>query len=159
MLRKILVASRFLLVLPVIGSLLLMLGIVGMGLGVVLTQGWSLLRQGDFSAKGAKQLTLTVIETIDMFLVGAISYIVAVGIYKLFINQEDGNLLKRVRIEKLADLESKIVGVVVVAMAVGFLGRAFEVEDPLAVLQTGVGIAVVIGALCLFLKLCEPTKE
>jgi uncharacterized membrane protein YqhA len=159
MLRQILLASRFLLVLPVIGSLLLMLGIVVMGLGVVLTQEWSLLSQGDFSAKAAKQLTLTVIETIDMFLVGAISYIVAVGIYKLFINQEDGNLLKRVRIEKLADLESKIVGVVVVAMSVGFLGRAFEADDPLAVLQSGVGVAVVIGALCLFLKLCVPTKE
>ena len=47
--RKILVASRFLLILPVIGSLLLMVGVVVMGLGVVLTQGWNLLRQGEFS--------------------------------------------------------------------------------------------------------------
>jgi len=157
--RNLLLASRFLLVLPVIGSLLLMVGVVVMGLGVVLTQGWNLLRQGDFSSKGAKQLTLTVIESIDMFLIGAISYIVAVGLYKLFISQEEGQILKRVKIEKLADLENKIIGVVVVAMAVGFLGKATEAVDALAVLQGGVGVAVVIGALCLFLKFSSATDE
>jgi uncharacterized membrane protein YqhA len=154
-----LVYSRFLLVLPVVGSLLLMVGVVVMGLGVVLTQGWSLFRQGEFSPKGAKQLTLTVIESIDMFLVGAISYIVAVGLYKLFISQDDVQILKRVKIEKLADLENKIIGVVVVAMAVAFLGKATEAVDALAVLQGGVGVAVVIVALCLFLKFSAATDE
>lgn len=155
MLRKILLASRFLLVLPVIGSLLLMLGIVLMGVGMVLVQEWNLLSQGEFSAKAAKQLTIVVIETIDMFLVGAISYIVAVGIFKLFISQDDEPLLKRVKIEKLADLETKIVGVVIVALAVGFLGKAHDAVDFQAVLQGGVGIAVVIVALCLFLKVSD----
>ncbi|MFO0807793.1 MAG: YqhA family protein [Gemmataceae bacterium] len=157
--RKLLSGSRFLLVLPVIGSLLLMVGIVVMGLGVVLTQGWDLLRQGEFSSKGSKQLTLTVIESIDMFLVGAICYIVAVGLYKLFIGQEEEQILKRVKIDKLADLENKIIGVVVVAMAVGFLGKATEAVNALAVLQGGVGVAVVIVALCLFLKISTKTDE
>ena len=96
MLRKRLELSRFLLVLPVIGSLLLMLGIVITGLGMILTQGWDLLQKGEFSAKTGKQLTLTVIQTIDMFLVGAISYIIAVGLYKLFIDPDDGQLLTRI---------------------------------------------------------------
>ena len=157
--RKLLVASRYLLILPVVGSLLLMVGVVVMGLGVVLTQGWNLLSQGEFSPKGAKQLTLTVIESIDMFLVGAISYIVAVGLYKLFISQEEEQILKRVKIEKLADLENKIIGVVVVAMAVAFLGKATEAVDALAVLQGGVGVAAVIGALCLFLRFSTATDE
>jgi uncharacterized membrane protein YqhA len=157
--RKLLLASRFLMILPVIGSLLLMVGVVVMGLGVVLTQGWNLLSQGEFSPKGAKQLTLTVIESIDMFLVGAISYIVAVGLYKLFISQDEQQILKRVKIEKLADLENKIIGVVVVAMAVGFLGKATEAADALAVMHGGVGVAVVIGALCLFLKFSTVTEE
>ncbi len=157
--RKLLVASRYLLILPVVGSLLLMVGVVVMGLGVVLTQGWNLLSQGEFSPKGAKQLTLTVIESIDMFLVGAISYIVAVGLYKLFISQEEEQILKRVKIEKLADLENKIIGVVVVAMAVAFLGKATEAVDALAVLQGGVGVAAVIGALCLFLRFSTPADQ
>jgi len=157
--RILLSGSRFLLILPVIGSLLLMVGVVVMGLGVVLTQGWNLLRQGEFSPKGAKQLTLTVIESIDMFLVGAISYIVAVGLYKLFISQDEQQILKRVKIEKLADLENKIIGVVVVAMAVAFLGKATEAVDALAVLQGGIGVAVVIAALCVFLKFSATTEE
>jgi uncharacterized membrane protein YqhA len=155
MLRKLLLASRFLLVLPILGSLLLMIGVVVMGLGVVMVQEWNLFSKGEFSPKDAKLLTIVVIETIDMFLVGAISYIVAVGIFKLFISQDDQQLLKRVKIEKLADLETKIIGVVVVALAVGFLGKAHDASDFSSVLQGGVGVAAVILALCLFLKVSE----
>ena len=46
----------------------------------------------------------------------------------------------------------------VVAMAVGFLGKATEAVDALAVLQGGVGVAVVIGPLCLFLKFSKETE-
>ena len=152
MLRKLLEYSRFLLVLPVVGSLLLMFSVVITGLGTLLVQEWGLLQHGEFSSRTAKELTITVIQTIDMFLVGAISYIVAVGIYKLFIGQEEGQLLKRIKIEKLADLENKIIGILVVALAVGFLGKAEEAVDKLALLQGAAAIALVIGALCLFLK-------
>jgi uncharacterized membrane protein YqhA len=158
MLQKLLVFSRYLLVLPIIGSLLLMIGVVVLGLGVVLKQQWALFSQGEFSPKAAKALTLTVIETIDMFLVGAICYIVAVGIYKLFISQDEAQLLRRIRIDSLADLEVKIIGVVVVAMAVGFLGKATDAVDYTAVLQGGIGISVVICSLCLFLRLSSSEK-
>lgn len=159
MLRKLLESSRYLLVLPVIGSLLLAAAVVIVGLGTILTQGWKLLASGDFGPKAAKQLTLTVIQTIDMFLVGAIGYIVAVGIYKLFISQEEVQLLKRIKIEKLDDLENKIIGVVVVALAVGFLGKAEEAVDAQALLYGGLSIAVVIGALCLFLKFSNTAEK
>jgi len=159
MLRKLLESSRYLLVLPVIGSLLLTVAVVIMGLGTILAQGWKLLESGEFGAKAAKQLTLTVVQTIDMFLVGAISYIVAVGIYKLFISQDEEQLLKRIKIEKLDDLENKIIGVVVVALAVGFLGKAEEAVDTQALLQGAVGISVVIAALCLFLKFSGTSEK
>jgi uncharacterized membrane protein YqhA len=68
-------------------------------------------------------------------------------------------LLKRVKIVKLADLEHKIIGVVVVALGVGFLGKAEQAADTLALLQGGVAIAVVIGALCLFLKCFGPSEK
>lgn len=158
MLRHILILSRYLLILPIVGSLLLMVGVVVMGIGVVLTQEWALFTKGEFSSKDAKALTLIVIETVDMFLVSAICYIVAVGLYKLFISQDEIQLLKRIRIDSLADLETKIIGVVVVAMAVGFLGKATDAVDYLAVLQGGVGISVVICSLCLFLKLSSSEK-
>ncbi len=159
MLRKILELSRFLMVLPIIGSLVVTLSVVISGLGLVLVQEWELLRTGEYSARTAKQLTLTVIEAIDMFLVGAISYLIAVGLYRLFISQEGDQALKRFKIESLADLENKVIGVVVVAMAVGFLGKASEAVDALAVLQGGAGVAVVIAALCLFLRFSGPPEK
>lgn len=159
MLRKLLELSRYVLVLPVIGSLLLALSVVVMGLGSLLTEQKKLLESGEFSAKAAKQLTLLVIQSVDMFLVAAIAYIVAVGIYKLFISQDEIRLLKRVRIEKLADLENKIIGVVVVALAIGFLGRAEEAMDAKALLFGGAGVSLVIVALCLFLKFSNSKEE
>ena len=64
------------------------------------------------------------------------------------VSQEEERILKRVKIEKLADLENKIIGVVVVAMAVAFLGKATDAVDALEVLQGGIGVAVAIAALC-----------
>lgn len=159
MLQKLLQSSRFLLVLPVVGSLLLMAMIVVMGLGVILTQLWNLLQTGDFSPKAAKQLNITVIQTIDMFLVAAISYIMAVGIYKLFVSHEDEPIFKGIKIQKLADLDNKIVGVVVVALGVGFLGAASEFVDAQAVLQGGIGVGAVIVALCVFLRFSGPAES
>ena len=155
MLKKLLVDSRYLLVLPVVGSLLLTLAVVVVvvGFGVIVVHGWTLLQQVDFTGKAAKMLSVTVIETLDLFLVGALGYITAVGIYKLFISQEEVQLLKRIKIESLADLENKIIGVVVAALAVAFLGHAVEAKDSQTIFYGGVGIALVIGSLCLFMKL------
>jgi uncharacterized membrane protein YqhA len=152
MLRKLLEVSRLLLVLPVIGSLLLTAIVVVMGLGLILVRGWDLLGSPEFREKPAKVLSVSVIQAIDLFLVGAIGYITAVGIYKLFISQKEEQLLKRIKIESLADLENKIIGVVVAALAVAFLGTAAEATEAQTILHAGVGIALVIGALCLFTR-------
>lgn len=159
MLRKLLELSRYVLILPVIGSLLLTVSVAIVGLGMTVSQGWKLIQSGEFAAKSAKQLTLIVIQSVDMFLVGAIAYIVAVGIYKLFISQQEVQLLKRVKIEKLADLEGKIIGVVVMALAIGFLGKAEEAVDARELFFGAAGVALVIVALCLFLKFSETSEE
>ena len=159
MLKRILEISRFLLVLPVIGSLLLTVAVVFMGLGLILVRGWDLLTNPEFNDKMGKVLSVAVIQAIDLFLVGALGYITAVGLYKLFISQKEEQLLKRIKIENLADLENKIIGVVVAALAVGFLGHAVEAADAQTVLHTGVGIALVIGALCLFIKFSGMGEE
>ena len=161
MLRKTLEVSRFLLVLPVVGSLLLATGVVIMGLGVIFVQGWETIKAAEFSLKAAKTLSVTVIQTIDLFLVGALGYITAVGLYKLFISTQEEQLLKRIKIENLVDLENKIVGVVVAALAVAFLGDATGESSASTetVFHSGIGIALVIGALCLFTKFSTSSSE
>ena len=151
MLRKLLEMSRYLMVLPVIGSLFLTISVVISGLGLVVVQEWELLQQGEYSARTAKQLTLTVIEAIDMFLVGAISYLIAVGLYKLFISQEGDESLKRFKIEQSRRPGEQGHWYRGGGFGGGFCRQGCRAPGPEALLYGGVSIAAVIGAV-LFLR-------
>ena len=148
---RFLVACRFLMVIPIIGCVLLTTGVVLMGLGRIVTAGVQLARAGDFSAKAAKTMSLAVIEIIDLFLIGTVAYIAAVGLYKLFISDAKIELPMRLKINSLKDLEDKIIGVLVAALAVAFLGQAAGSETPDALLNYGGGIALVVAALAFFM--------
>ena len=88
----------------------------------------------------------------ELFLVGTVAYIVAVGLYKLFISSTRIELPTRLKINSLKDLEDKIIGVVVAALAVAFLGQAAGSGEPAALLNYGGGIALVIAALAFFMR-------
>jgi uncharacterized membrane protein YqhA len=152
MFQRFLVACRFLLIIPVVGCVLLTLGVVLMGLGRILTAGAKVIQMGDFSAKAAKTMSLAVIEIIDLFLIGTVAYITAVGLYKLFIDSEGVQLPMRLQINSLKELEDKIIGVLVAALAVAFLGHAAGGDTPEALLSYGGGIAVVVAALAYFMS-------
>lgn len=149
---RFLAACRFLLMVPVLGCVLLTAGVVIMGLGRIVTAGTQLLRAGDFSPKASKTMSLAVIEIIDLFLVGTVAYIAAIGLYKLFISSEEVVLPMRLKIHNLHDLENKIIGVIVAALAVAFLGQAAGSSEPAALLNYGGGIALVIAALAFFMR-------
>ena len=123
-----------------------------MGMGRIITAGAMLLGSGDFSAKAAKTMSLAVIEVIDLFLVGTVAYIAAIGLYKLFISDAETKLPMSSKINTLKDLEDKIIGVIVAALAVAFLGQAASGHEPEALLSYGGGIALVIAALGFFVR-------
>ena len=150
MLHRFLVACRFLLVVPVAGCVLLTAGVVLMGIARVVSAGIQLVQRGDFSAKAAKMFSLEVIEIIDLFLIGTVSYITAVGLYKLFISTTEVKFPMRLQIGSLKELEDKIIGIIVAALAVAFLGHAAGGDEATALLSYGGGIAVVIAALAFF---------
>jgi uncharacterized membrane protein YqhA len=150
MMTRVLSACRYLLILPVVGCLLLTLGVVVMGLGRIFTAGAAAIQKGDFSAKAAKTMSLAVIEIIDLFLIGTVAYIAAVGLYRLFIGKLEVELPMRLKIDSLKELEDKIIGVLVAALAVAFLGHAAGGDEASALLNYGGGIALVIAALAYF---------
>ncbi len=80
------------------------------------------------------------------------AYITAAGLYKLFISNTHIELPTRLKINSLKDLEDKIIGVVVAALAVAFLGQAAGSDEPAALLNYGGGIALVIAALAFFIN-------
>ena len=152
-LTRFLAASRYLLVIPVIGCVILTAAVCVMGVGRIFTGGEQILRAGEFSPKAAKAVALAAVEIIDLFLVATVAYIVAVGLYKLFIVDRELDLPMARKITNLKDLEDKIIGVIVAALAVAFLGQAAEAgEVPENMLGYGGGIALVIVALTYFMR-------
>ena len=152
---RFLVACRQLLVIPVLGCIVLTAGAVVMGFGRIVTAGAKLIGDGDFSPKAAKTMSVAVIEIIDLFLVGTVAYITAVGLYRLFISKNEIELPIRLKINRLKDLEDKIIGVVIAALSVAFLGRAVNTTQPETLLPYGGGIALVVASLAFFMRYTE----
>lgn len=96
----------------------------------------------------SKQMTVEFLGIVSEMLKAVVFYIIGVGLYSLFISPL--NITVSLGVQTLNDLESKIISVVVVILGVTFLEHFIRWEDPLATLQFGGGMALVVGALVLF---------
>ena len=159
MIVKFLAACRYLLLIPVLGCIIMTAGVVVMGFGRIVTSVKRLQALGTFSPKASKLVSIAAIEIIDLFLVATIAYITAIGIYKLFIDKKNIQFPMRIKINSLNDLENKIIGVIIAALAVAFLGNAAGAENYTSILYYGGGIAMVIVALAFFLKSNKAEKK
>jgi uncharacterized membrane protein YqhA len=93
---------------------------------------------------------IEVVEYVHTFLIGTVLYITSIGFYQLFISEiEFPGWLK---IHNTEELETNLIGVTVVVLAVNFLSIVFTGENIDLVAQ-GAGIALPIGALGLFIGL------
>ena len=90
------------------------------------------------------------VEYVHTFLIGTVLYITAVGFFQLFIKEV--LFPEWLRIDNTEELETNLIGVTVVVLAVNFMARAFTTDD-MAVLQYGIGIAVPIAALALYVAM------
>lgn len=102
------------------------------------------------SSTGAKELALEFIELTDLFLVAIVLYIIAMGLYELFIDK-DVPTPDWLHITDLDDLKKKLIGVLVVVMAVLFVEHLYAANGEAGILYSGAAIAVVITALTWFL--------
>ncbi len=91
-----------------------------------------------------------VVEFVHLFLVGTVLYITAVGLYQLFIREI--KFPRWLKIDSTEELETNLIGVTVVVLAVNFMGAVFVGETEL-LLHYGAGIALPIAALGLFVGL------
>ena len=150
-LARTLAACRFLLIVAVIGCLIVAASVLLFGAVLVVKTTTEIFRAEEFSIEVGKSLALAAIETIDLFLIGTVAYITAAGLYTLFISPEAPKPL-RLGIESLNDLKEKIIGVLVVALGVLFLGDAVEWHGGADLLYFGGAIAVVIVALGYYIR-------
>jgi len=91
-----------------------------------------------------------VVEFVHLFLVGTVLYITAAGLYQLFV--QELNFPRWLKIDSTEELETNLIGVTVVVLAVNFMGAVFVGEREF-LLPYGAGIALPIAALGLFIGL------
>src|SRR4051794_11316015 len=91
-----------------------------------------------------------VVEYVHLFLVGTVLFITAAGFYQIFIDRVAFEGWPQIR--TIEELETNLIGVAVVVLAVDFMGEAIT-ESADALLQSGVGIALPIAALGVFVGL------
>ncbi|SPF75222.1 hypothetical protein ALP8811_00208 [Aliiroseovarius pelagivivens] len=144
-------ASRFLVILAVIGALLAATTLLVYGLTATVQLILSTIQTGEVTRKVAKALSLEFIEIIDLFLLGTVFYIVAIGLYELFIST-NVKLPSWLSINNLDDLKNKLIAVVIVVLGVLFLGQVVSWDGERDLLGYGVAVALVIGALTYFLS-------
>lgn len=103
------------------------------------------------------RLTLEFLEIVSVMLKAVVFYIIGVGLYSLFVAPL--NITLSLGVETLADLESKVISVVIVILGVTFLEHFVAWEDPVAALQYGGAMALVVISLVLFQHYSHMTKE
>lgn len=146
------VGTRYLIIIPIIGlglaaAAFFLLG--GIGLIRLLVESMAdYLGLIEVHHEEEIPFIVEVVEYVHTFLIGTVLYITSIGFYQLFISEIQ--LPGWLKIHNTDELETNLIGVTVVVLAVNFLSVVFASENIDLVAQ-GVGIALPIGALALFI--------
>ena len=102
-----------------------------------------------FDMDGAKHLAVELIELTDFFLLGMVLYVVSIGMYQLFINP-DVPVPGWMQVNSLNDLKTQILNVIVVLLAVTFLGSIIDWDGETDIVYLGAALSAIIIALSLY---------
>src|SRR5215216_6210983 len=159
-LRNIFAASRFVIGLAVIGSFVGSAILLVIATASLFSIAWNEVvnfQPDNLGGRHLDRLAVDLIEITDIILLGTVLYIVALGLYQLFIGQHLA-LPRWLKVNDLTDLKRDLIGVVVVLLGVSFLGEVVNWEGENTILPLGAGIALVIAALGFILWL-TPNKH
>lgn len=144
--QRLLGSSRWIILLAVIGAFLSAMVLLVYAAGVVFVTIKDLVTDLHFSEKGAKELSVTFIQLVDLFLLGTVIYIIAIGLYELFID-DSLPMPGWLHIGTLDSLKEKLIGVVILLLGVTFLGQAVTWSGDDGIIYFGAAIALVIFGL------------
>ena len=97
---------------------------------------------------GSTEVIIRFLEIVSVMLKAVFFYLIGVGFYSLFISPL--NVTVALGVETLNDLETKIISVIIVIMAVAFLERFIRWEAPLEVLYHAAALGIAVAALVFF---------
>jgi uncharacterized membrane protein YqhA len=97
-----------------------------------------------------EELRVDLIESVDTVLVATVLYMIAIGLYQLFINRQL-ELPTWLQTEGLEDLEKRLGGMVITVLSVIFVTVALESRGEKDILNFGLAIAAIIFAVSIYL--------
>jgi uncharacterized membrane protein YqhA len=150
-LPQIIAGGRFFIIIAVVCSFLASILILVYGGLLTFHSATQILGQGEISSKIGKKLVVSMIEVIDLFLLGTVFYITSLGLYELFID-EHIEVPKWLEIRTIDDLKARLISVVVVVLGVVFLGQAVSWDGESNLLNFGASVGFVIASLTFFLN-------
>jgi uncharacterized membrane protein YqhA len=137
--------TRFVVMLPVGAVLLVAILLFLLGTWLTLQHSVRIVLQAFGGQADFSSLTVELLEIVSLMLKAVIFYIIGIGFYSLFVAPL--NVTAALGVETFSDLESKIVSVIVVIMAITFLEHFIAWQQPNDILQFGIALALVIGVL------------
>jgi uncharacterized membrane protein YqhA len=144
-LKTVLEKSRYMMVLATLGSFIASLATLIYGL-ITVVQIILKAFTSEIGKTGAKQLSVDFLTVVDIFLLASILYIVALGLYELFVD-ESLQLPGWLEITHINDLKVKLLGVVVVMISISFLAEVTIWDGDTDILAYGVAVALVLAAI------------
>ncbi|MCG8686325.1 MAG: YqhA family protein [Desulfobacterales bacterium] len=100
----------------------------------------------DFSVNSTKILAVKFLKITDLFIICLGLQIIAVGIYKLYIN-EKVSLPKEIDTKSLADLKASLVKIATLVLLILFVEQAVSLGPSENLLGFGIAIAAVIASV------------
>lgn len=143
--------SRWMVIMPVIGSFVAGISILVLSTIRLIQVLVDTIMVAEISSKVLKSLVLGMLEVIDIYLLGIVFYLISMGLYELFFD-ENVALPGWLEINSLDDLKSKLVSAVILVILVQFLGLVLSGPGDSSLLSPGAAIAVVIFAATYFIS-------
>jgi uncharacterized protein (TIGR00645 family) len=158
--ERALVASRFIIVIPVVVLGFSALAAFGYATRIFFHSVHEVFQQ-PFPI--GNKVAIFILD-IDLFLIGATLLIAALGFYELFIArlEEQGgkrHLPRWLAMEDLNDLKARVIAMIVLVAAISFVEVVVDLRSGLYILEFGGGVAAVIIALAVFLRLSRSHAE
>lgn len=150
--EHVLTLSRIIVIVPVVVLLVSAIAAFGYGTEVFVTS-----IAGVFETRPVGEKLGVFLTEIDLFLIGATLIIAAYGLYELFISRitPTGTHLRLphwLEMNDLNDLKARVVSMIILVSAVSFVDVVVHFGQALQVLYLGAAVALVIGALTLFMR-------
>jgi len=98
-------------------------------------------------------VSIGIVKVIDIQLLSVIQYVMAVGIYELFIG--DLNLPAWLNIKNIEGLKAKLASVIILILAVKFTEKVMESKGTLNLLYLAISIGIIIFVLTSYYRAKE----